>query len=469
MTSPKLIPDRQGIRIFSGISLKKLFLILSSYAIVGGIGTIVFSYQYKPIFISDTVMRANIEVSFLESLKQEIDQPEALSKYIGIISTNSKNIYLDFLNTFNSDDYLYNKISQDLNYESEYRKQVGLLGTPNPSVQKELRDSICADLESLTKTTKCSEYFNSLKDFNELRSVLKRVNKSGVDAAIDSKIKEKEGSVVDAAKKINSADDERQKRISLGGFLLAMGFLFLIPTLIVYWAANLAEKKEKRQELEDERKNAERNLMNNIDSRAPWQSASMILRDYYSRNLDQITKIYDTSIKVMTAGFVLIVASISLGIFLASQENNTEQRQQITSVLEKQGGDLNKITPEQLKILLARPEGNSAAVIALIGVGAGIITNFLGATFLFLYQSTLKQASEYTQALNKTSIVGVSIAILTDKLLDEEKIGDQSLPQESLPQDIKNKIIDTKIEIARLIVSELQEIKAISEKGTTKN
>ncbi len=99
------------------------------------------------------------------------------------------------------------------------------------------------------------------------------------------------------------------------------------------------------------------------------------------------------------------------------------------------------LSPEQLTIILERPEGNSGTVITLIGVGAGIISNFVGATFLFLYQATLKQASEYTQGLSKTNTVGISMAILAELTKEQqEKQKEQALLEGYSPQDTNDKI-----------------------------
>src|SRR5205823_14039085 len=82
-------------------------------------------------------------------------------------------------------------------------------------------------------------------------------------------------------------------------------------------------------------------------------------QEYFNRNLSQISNIYRVSVVVMIIGFLLI----TIGIF---------------------AGFIN---------------GCPVFTPALVGVVAGVITEFIGATFLFMYRATIQQASEYMKTL----------------------------------------------------------------------
>ncbi|MGZ3643806.1 MAG: TRADD-N-associated membrane domain-containing protein, partial [Ktedonobacteraceae bacterium] len=55
---------------------------------------------------------------------------------------------------------------------------------------------------------------------------------------------------------------------------------------------------------------------------------------------------------------------------------------------------------------------NTVFTPALIGALAGIITEFIGATFLFIYRSTVQQAANYMKTLERINSVGMATKIL---------------------------------------------------------
>jgi hypothetical protein len=56
--------------------------------------------------------------------------------------------------------------------------------------------------------------------------------------------------------------------------------------------------------------------------------------------------------------------------------------------------------------------GTSDATGALLPTAAGLITQFIGATFLFVYRSTIQQAIRYVQTLERMNTVGMAMAVL---------------------------------------------------------
>jgi hypothetical protein len=113
-----------------------------------------------------------------------------------------------------------------------------------------------------------------------------------------------------------------------------------------------------------------------------WDLARATLESYFNRNLSQITSIFWLSVVVMMIGFGIIVWGISQSI------------QNPTTLL--------------------------PAAIASI---AGIITEFIGATFLFIYRSTVQQATNYSKTLERINSVGMAMQIL-DTMPDGANSGD---------------------------------------------
>jgi hypothetical protein len=66
-----------------------------------------------------------------------------------------------------------------------------------------------------------------------------------------------------------------------------------------------------------------------------------------------------------------------------------------------------------------------------------VITEFIGATFLFIYRSTIQQASSYSRTLERINSVGMAMQIL------------DTMPDGAKPDDLKNK---TKAALVELLI-----------------
>jgi nitrate reductase gamma subunit len=109
-----------------------------------------------------------------------------------------------------------------------------------------------------------------------------------------------------------------------------------------------------------------------------WDLARVKFELYIDRNLSQITYIFWLSVVVMLMGFGIILFGISRAF-----------------------------TP--VATIDSAPTTISPAV---LGTLAGIITEFIGATFLFLYRATAQQAANYMRALERINSVGMAMQIL---------------------------------------------------------
>ncbi len=142
----------------------------------------------------------------------------------------------------------------------------------------------------------------------------------------------------------------------------------------------------------------------NPDKAKPaWDLATVKLEAYLSANLKQINWIFGLSVIVMIVGFVFL----AIAVFLTLQN----------------------------------PEFITPVIVA--GVG-GALTEFIGATFLVLYRSVVEHSTNFIKSLDKTSSVGVAMQILDNISADKDEM-------------VREKIIDAKIEVAKLLLSNLSE------------
>lgn len=120
-----------------------------------------------------------------------------------------------------------------------------------------------------------------------------------------------------------------------------------------------------------------------------WDLAHVTLEEYFNRNLNQLAAIFWVCIIVMIFGFGVILVGI---------------RQSI-------------LTPDKVTT-------------AIITGLSGVLTEFVGATFLVIYRSIMKQAMEYITCLERMNSVGMAMQILdtipdnaaTDSLKDATKV-----------------------------------------------
>jgi len=135
-----------------------------------------------------------------------------------------------------------------------------------------------------------------------------------------------------------------------------------------------------------------------------WDLARATLDQYFQRNLAQIRAIFWLSVVVMLVGF----AVICFGVLRAFQS----------------------------------PAALLPATIASL---AGVITEFIGATFLFIYRSAIRQAVDYSKSLERINSVGMAMQILDTM---------PTIRDPDTPDDLKSK---TKATLVELLVQQAYE------------
>lgn len=153
------------------------------------------------------------------------------------------------------------------------------------------------------------------------------------------------------------------------------GGIFLFGVFIYRQTLEQAEKEKKYEEVEKRYKE------NPKETQAAWDLARIKLESYLDRNLKQVRAIFWLTIFVMIAGFTLV----AFGVYT----------------------------------VIDSPDKVVAAVIASV---SGILINFIGATFLVLYKSTMAQAKDYVSVLERINAVGMSVQILDTLESDDENV-----------------------------------------------
>lgn len=178
--------------------------------------------------------------------------------------------------------------------------------------------------------------------------------------------------------------------------LIILVAILLLSLPQIYYQTS-TKRNETIKELEKQLQDAITNAASSPGKIKPiWDLARFTLESYFGRNLSQISLIFWLSVFVMIVGFGIIVWGISLAL-----------------------------------------QSNESIYTATITGAAGIITEFIGATFLLVYKSTIQQANDYLKTLERINSVGMAMQIL------------DTMPENSSNDDLKNK---TKAEIAGLLV-----------------
>ena len=151
----------------------------------------------------------------------------------------------------------------------------------------------------------------------------------------------------------------------------------VVMALVAFYAVffnvvDVLAKRERRARLDKKVEDAEKRVQE--DPKAPqaaWDLARVKLESYVDRNLSQVRSIYRLTVFVMMVGFALI----GIGVCLVYK------------------------SPDAFKP-------------GIVAASCGVIVNFIGATFLFLYKSTMAQATGYVAVLERINAVGMSVQIL---------------------------------------------------------
>jgi nitrate reductase gamma subunit len=137
-------------------------------------------------------------------------------------------------------------------------------------------------------------------------------------------------------------------------------------------------------------------------SKPAWDLARVTLESYFNKNLTQVSAIFWLSVLVMMIGFGIIIWGITQAI-----------------------------------------STHDSALPAVITGLAGVITELIGATFLFIYRSTMEQAVKYTKTLERINSVGMAMQIL------------DTIPNNAKDDNLKN---STKATVVKMLMQQAYEV-----------
>jgi len=168
---------------------------------------------------------------------------------------------------------------------------------------------------------------------------------------------------------------------------------------------NLLQNPKIEEKIEEAKKKAEQEPGK---SKLTWDEASARLDGEFQRNHFQVQAIFWLSIVVMVIGFAIIIWGIGLVL-----------------------------------------QYDAEIEVATIATLAGVVTEFIGATFLYMYKSTLRETSQHFETLEYMNSIGMAMQII------------DTLPEGNETPSLKEK---TKAEIATaLIVQSPQKMRANGE------
>jgi hypothetical protein len=147
--------------------------------------------------------------------------------------------------------------------------------------------------------------------------------------------------------------------------------LLTVGTLYVLYLAAVDHSRKYQKQIEEVETAEQRVRENPQEPQAAWDLARIKLEGYIDRNLKQVGQIFFLCVASMLAGFGLI----GYGVWRAFEG----------------------------------PQNLDAAIVA---ASSGVLVEFVSATFLVIYRSTIRQAQSYVTMLEKINAVGMSIHIL---------------------------------------------------------
>lgn len=149
-----------------------------------------------------------------------------------------------------------------------------------------------------------------------------------------------------------------------------LGFIGLGIFTLLIEASRFADREKRRQRISKMEDAADRNPES---PRPAWELASAKLEDYVERNIAQVSWIFVLIVAVMLVGFLII----GLGVVHA----------------------------------LSSPSESIAP--SVLTTCSGIVVEFIAATFLVIYRSTMEQAQKYVSMLERINAVGMSAQLLS--------------------------------------------------------
>lgn len=195
----------------------------------------------------------------------------------------------------------------------------------------------------------------------------------------------------------------------------ALTLSIIVKFWILYYYDKIIKKQRRENDLRQKEKEIGEKLTEvPLNVQSVWDLAQFNLEKYFEINYSQIKSIYRISVGILITGFFIIVSGIAVSF----------------------------IKPQVM-------------VIAYLTSITGLLTEFIGATVMFIYRSTMRQGADHVKTLEKINSVGMSIHIVDSM---DEAIGKNDVT-------LKN---NTKSEIAKMTLNmNILKDKSVSVKNET--
>ena len=165
------------------------------------------------------------------------------------------------------------------------------------------------------------------------------------------------------------------KILNLIGIILTILSVILFIIFYAYTLVKADEQAKKEIEKVEERIKEYPN-----ESMASWELAKIRLESYLNRNLSQLRSIFNWTMIIMIVGFLIIGYGI-------------------------------------IKVY----HGDQSIKPSIITITAGLLVEFIGATFLIIYKSTMEQAKGFINVLERINAVGMSVQIV-DRIEEDQPL-----------------------------------------------
>jgi hypothetical protein len=218
------------------------------------------------------------------------------------------------------------------------------------------------------------------------------------------------------------------------------GIALILVGVVIYWKAEATSFRLRSEELR---------IVHELVREQPekikpaWDLASAKLEQYFNKNLSQINYIFFLSAAVMIMGFVIILCGVMNAVSVPDEPaetavaaspakdaapqtkasaDQTDKTAKDATPQKKEGTDKTgktdsaakdataqtKVSADQNGKASSNKPGSSDSIVVI----AGVITEFIAATFLFLYKSIMQQAEGYTKTLERINSVGMAMQIM---------------------------------------------------------
>ena len=160
-------------------------------------------------------------------------------------------------------------------------------------------------------------------------------------------------------------ENQKDLFIILASIFGGLGALLIIGLVGYFQSIELSKQQEKYETIE------KRAAEHPGESKTAWDLARIKLESYLNRNLIHVRWIFILVLVIMMVGFGIIIFGI-------------------------------------LKVYES-PEALNPSIVVTC---SGILVEFIAATFLLIYKSTMRQAQNYVNVLERINAVGMSVQIL---------------------------------------------------------